>query len=96
MCDANRYVRQRSAWVLARMEPEILQILEQVVNTHDDYALQAFISELERSGEIEKVVEALDRHLGTPSAEATMLHALQTGRQQLSKTAAAGVGRGAE
>jgi len=44
LCDANRYVRQRAAWALARMEPQLEQILEDVVATNDDYALQALIS----------------------------------------------------
>jgi HEAT repeat protein len=56
LCDANRHVRQRAAWALARMEPQLDQILENVIATKDDYALQAFISELERSGAIEKIV----------------------------------------
>jgi hypothetical protein len=56
LCDANRHVRQRAAWALARMEPQLDQILEDVVATKDDYALQAFVSELERSGTTEKIV----------------------------------------
>jgi HEAT repeat protein len=56
LCDANRHVRQRAAWALARMEPQLDQILEDVIATKDDYALQAFVSELERSGAIEKIV----------------------------------------
>jgi hypothetical protein len=31
LCDSNRYVRQRAAWALARMEPELNDILAQVV-----------------------------------------------------------------
>ena len=60
VCDRNRHVRQRAARALARMEPQLEQILEDVVATNDDYALQAFISELERSGAIDKIVGALD------------------------------------
>jgi HEAT repeat protein len=60
VCDPNRHVRQRAAWVLAHMEPQLEQILQQVVATKDDYALQAFISELERSGAIEKIRNVLD------------------------------------
>src|SRR3984957_2178972 len=60
VCDRNRHVRQRAAWALARMEPQLEQILEDVVATNDNYALQAFISELERSGAIDKIVGALD------------------------------------
>src|SRR5580698_2978304 len=59
LCDANRHVRQRAAWALARMGPQLNQILEDVVATKDDYALQSFVSELERSGAIEKIVSGL-------------------------------------
>jgi HEAT repeat protein len=56
LCDANRHVRQRAAWALARMEPQLDQILEDVIASKDDYALQSFVSELERSGAIDKIV----------------------------------------
>ncbi|MGD0212924.1 MAG: HEAT repeat domain-containing protein [Terriglobales bacterium] len=69
LCDANRYVRQRAAWALARMEPQLEQILEDVVATKDEYALQALISELERSGAIEKFVGAMELGVGSGSAE---------------------------
>jgi HEAT repeat protein len=59
LCDANRHVRQRAAWALARMEPQLERILQDVVATKDNYALQAFISELERSGAIEKIISGL-------------------------------------
>jgi len=55
LCDPNRHVRQRAAWALARMGPQLDQILEDVIATKDDYALQSFVSELERSGAIEKI-----------------------------------------
>jgi HEAT repeat protein len=71
VCDVNRHVRQRAAWALARMEPQLEQILEDVVATKDEYALQAFISELERSGAIEKIIGALDGS-GTCSQTALM------------------------
>src|SRR5579862_4469770 len=35
LCDSNRHVRQRAAWALARMEPQLEQILEDVVATQD-------------------------------------------------------------
>jgi HEAT repeat protein len=94
LCDSNRYVRQRSAWVLARMQPESHEILQQVVDSQDSYALQAFISELERSGEIEHVIEALDRPADDRSSQAALSKALETGRQQLAKATAARAGGG--
>jgi ribosomal 50S subunit-associated protein YjgA (DUF615 family) len=63
--------------------------LQQVVDTEDSYALQALISEMERSGEIENVIEALDRPSDDPSTQAALVQALDRGRQQLAKAAAA-------
>ena len=94
LCDSNRYVRQRAAWVLARMRPEIHEILQEVVDSHDSYALQAFVSELERSGEIDNVIEALERPSDEHAAENVLVRALQTGRQELAKAAAAKAGGG--
>jgi HEAT repeat protein len=72
LCDANRHVRQRAAWALARMEPQLDQILEDVVATKDDYALQAFVSELERSGAIEKIVSGFAGSCHHSAASALM------------------------
>jgi len=69
LCDTNRSVRQRSAWALGRMEPQLEQILEDVLATNDEYALQAFISELERSGAIEKIISAMELGPGRGSAQ---------------------------
>lgn len=100
LCDANRFVRQRAAWALARMEPELEQILQEVVDTHDRYALQAFVSELERSGAVEKVTWALQSHSDRTVAYSALLQALNSARDQVesaraskSKAAAAGAGK---
>jgi HEAT repeat protein len=89
LCDLNRYVRQRAAWALARIEPELNDILAHVVNTQDDYALQAFISELERSGTIDKVVQALESEATHNSAHDALLHALTAGRTRVEMAAKA-------
>jgi HEAT repeat protein len=94
LCDANRHVRQRAAWALARMEPQLEQILEDVVATKDDYALQAFLSELERSGAIEKIVSSFDT--SDHSAEAAMMEVVAGARKRVelsSKVAAAAAGK---
>jgi len=94
LCDANRHVRQRAAWALARMEPQLEQILEDVVATKDDYALQAFVSELERSGAIEKVVRGFDGS-NHHSAEAALKEVVAEARKRVEltgKAAAAAVG----
>jgi HEAT repeat protein len=82
LCDANRHVRQRAAWALARMEPQLDQILKDVVATKDDYALQAFVSELERSGAIEKIVSGVAGS-GGHSAEAALMEVVEEARKRL-------------
>jgi HEAT repeat protein len=94
LCDANRHVRQRAAWVLARMEPQLEQILEEVVATKDDYALQAFVSELERSGAIDKIVRGFE---GTDhrSVETALMEVVTKARERVEltgKTVAAAAG----
>lgn len=95
LCDLNRYVCQRAAWALARMEPELNDILAQVVETQDNYALQAFVSELERSGTIDKLVHALQGQVNHNAAHDALLHALTVGRERVemaAKATAAGAG----
>jgi HEAT repeat protein len=95
LCDANRHVRQRAAWALAQMEPQLEDILEDVVATKDNYALQAFISELERSGAMERLFEAL--RTGDYSAQATLREFVEKARTSVElsgkATAAAAGGR---
>jgi HEAT repeat protein len=83
LCDSNRYVRQRSAWALAQMGSNLDDILSQVVETQDNYALQAFISELERSGAIENLVEALENHSGPNAARNILLRTLNVCREDI-------------
>ena len=84
LCDRNRYVRQRAAWALARLGPQLEDVLEQVVDTRDSYALQAFVSELERSGAIERVIEVLGGSVvGDSSAGNVLLDALNAGRTRV-------------
>jgi HEAT repeat protein len=59
LCDSNRHVRQRAAWTLARTHQGKEDILEKVVATHDNYALQAFLSELERCGSLDAALDRL-------------------------------------
>jgi HEAT repeat protein len=82
LCDANRHVRQRAAWALARMEPQLEQILQDVVATKDNYALQAFISELERSGAIEKIISGLSGS-GQHSAPAALREVVEGARKSV-------------
>jgi HEAT repeats len=92
LCDANRHVRQRAAWALARMGPQLNQILEDVVATKDDYALQSFVSELERSGAIDKIVGGFAGS-GRHSAGTHLMEVVAEARKRLEltgKAAAAG------
>lgn len=83
LCDSNRYVRQRAAWALAQIGSDLDHILSQVVNTQDNYALQAFVSELERSGAIEKVVDILEEHPDENSARNILLQTLNVARNKI-------------
>jgi hypothetical protein len=73
LCDPNRHVRQRAAWTLARMHQGKEDILEKVVATQDNYALQAFLSELERCGSLDAALDRLgniaDRERGAADVE---------------------------
>jgi HEAT repeat protein len=79
LCDRNRYVRLRSAAALARMESHLDEILDQVVESRDRYALQAFISELERLGTVPRLIDALTDTRRKATAEAALLGALRAG-----------------
>jgi HEAT repeat protein len=83
LCDSNRYVRLRAAWALAQIESDLDSILSQVVETQDNYALQAFVSELERSGAIEILIEALEKNNEQNVAHHVLLHALDAARQNI-------------
>jgi HEAT repeat protein len=59
LCDANRHVRQRAAWTLARIRQGKEELLERIVATQDNYALQAFLSELERCDSLDAALDGL-------------------------------------
>ena len=83
LCDSNRYVRQRAAGALAQMGANLDGILTQVVETQDNYALQAFISELERSGAIDNLVEAVKGQGKHGPAGNILLQALTNCREKI-------------
>lgn len=95
LCDSNRHVRQRAGWALAKVEPQLDSILEQVIDTKDKYALQAFISELERAGALDKVIALLETHRSDLPGRLTLLDTLNRGKVHLDKavlTSAAAAG----
>ena len=86
LCDSNRYVRQRAAWALSQMGSHLEQILYQVVDTQDSYALQAFVSELERTGAIERLLEVLHKSGDSAAGAQILLQAIANSRKELSKS----------
>lgn len=82
ICDLNRHVRQRAACILATMEPYLTEILDKIIANDDRYALQAFISELDRSGAFESVVKAIHTK-SRGSAVNGLLEALKQGQAAL-------------
>jgi HEAT repeat protein len=86
VCDLNRHVRQRAATVLAKMEPDLNEILIRIVSTEDRYALQAFISELDRSGRFDAAVKALESDSDRRFAAPILLRSLNLGKASLELT----------
>ncbi len=82
LCDPNRYVRLRSAAALAALEDHLDEITRQVLQTRDRYALQAFVSELERTGALPRLVDALVDPLRQEYAAEALLGALRAGTQR--------------
>jgi HEAT repeat protein len=91
LVDSNRHVRQRAAWALTQIEPQLDQILQDVVATLDSSALQVFISEMERSQAIEKVTHALETGSASELADTAFLENIAAARKRVetsSKTSA--------
>ena len=83
LCDVNRQVRQRAATALSRLEPHLEEILERVLVTRDNYALQAMISALERTGGLNHLVEALQDPRNPRKAAGILLRALHRASRHL-------------
>lgn len=87
LCDSSRHVRLRAAWALAQMGSNLDDIFNQVVETQDNYALQAFTSELERSGAIDGLVKALEKKGDQNEAHQILLETLHAARQNIAQGA---------
>jgi HEAT repeat protein len=77
--DSHRLVRIRAATALAKFEHETMDILQNVVDSRDQYALHAMISALELGGGFGNVLAQLadpDQH---NEAAASLLDALREG-----------------
>jgi HEAT repeat protein len=70
--DSHRQVRIRAASTLARMETELPQIVENAIAMHDNYALQALLSELDASESLENVAKWLERSSNPSFASAAL------------------------
>jgi HEAT repeat protein len=82
LCDPNRFVRLRAAMGLAKLEEHLEEILTLVEQKRDRYAMQAFISELERCGAILRLAEQLTGP-GRERAERILERILRTGAHRL-------------
>ncbi len=77
--DSNRLVRMRAATGLAKFEHETLDILQQIVDSRDQYALHSMISALELGGGFGNVLAQLADPLQHGEAAANLLDALRKG-----------------
>jgi HEAT repeat protein len=96
LCDSNRHVRQRAAWTLARMRKGKEDILEKVAATQDNYALQAFLSELERCGSLDEALDELGDLVDRPPGATDVENVAAVVREHFAtpgKVAAAAVGK---
>ena len=57
--DSNRLVRQRAAAALVRRSDHLRSIIRDAVALHDSYGLQALLSELDRCGACDPIVQGL-------------------------------------
>ncbi len=83
LCDSNRLVRLRAAAALVRFEGKEANIFQLTIQTGDRYALQALVSEMERSGRIPELVNALADPERRPFVEAALLAALKGGSARM-------------
>jgi HEAT repeat protein len=77
--DANRLVRIRAASALAKFEQETVEILQNVADSRDRYALHAMISALELSGGFERVLAELADPLLHDATASQLLTILREG-----------------
>ncbi len=79
LCDSNRFVRLRAASELVRFRGEEVRIVQSVMDTKDRYAIQAFISELERSGRLTEMINGMVADIPESSTEPVLMTVLQNG-----------------
>ena len=80
LCDLNRLVRLRAANALLSFRGEEAGVIQSVIATGDRYALQPFVSELQRCGRLAELVESLVfEGAAARSAEFVVLQSLRNG-----------------
>jgi HEAT repeat protein len=79
LCDPNRFVRLRAASELVCFKGEEEWIIRLAMETRDLYAMQALISEFERSGRLSEIVDGLAVDAPESSIESFLLAVLQNG-----------------
>jgi HEAT repeat protein len=79
LCDRNRFVRLRAASELIGFKGEEERVLQLAMQTEDRYALQALISEFERSGRLPELVNKLASDTPQPAVEAVLNAILENG-----------------
>ena len=77
--DTNRLIRMSAATILARFEHETVDILQNVVDSRDRYALHAMISALELGGGFDRVMAQLSDPMLHDEMAAMLLDALREG-----------------
>ena len=84
ICDRSRHVRQRAAEALTAM-PNLTDVLREVLDTQDSYALQAFIAELDRTGKLDRLAKELESPESPCSGVESrrLLQALEGGAEKL-------------
>jgi HEAT repeat protein len=81
--DPNRLVRMRAASTLARFEHDRVEILQNIVDSRDRYALHAMISALELGGGFEQTLKELSDPVLHNEAAERLLVALREGASGL-------------
>jgi hypothetical protein len=79
LCDRNRFVRLRAASQLICFRGDEDRVIQLAMQTEDRYALQALISEMERSGRLPEIVNGLAADVPNPAIESVLLAVLQNG-----------------
>lgn len=89
LCDSNRLVRMRAAGALAQRHADLPSICQQVADTGDRYALQALISQMERTGIYQHLMDTLEHQdLARGLENGELLEKLQSGASAITETAA--------